>query len=118
MQGRPNEKVDQTSYNYIQCKTKFAGKSSSLFTLPFPPNTRTHTHISRKILVFRKHRISLYGILRKLEKDLKQTLINTTSFFNNKCCFDNLVFKQDIGMPMGIDAAPFWANLLLEFFLI
>ena len=26
------------------------------------------------------------------------------------------MFKQDIGIPMGIDPAPFWANLFLYFF--
>ena len=26
------------------------------------------------------------------------------------------MFKQDVGIPMGIDPAPFWANLFLYFF--
>ena len=28
----------------------------------------------------------------------------------------NLEFKQNIGIPMGIDPAPFWANLFLHHF--
>ena len=28
--------------------------------------------------------------------------------------FGNLVFRQPIGIPMGIDPAPFWANLYLH----
>ena len=36
----------------------------------------------------------------------------TQSFFS----FGNLVFKQCIGIPMGIDPAPFWANLYLYHF--
>ena len=27
-----------------------------------------------------------------------------------------MLFKQDIGTPMGIDPAPFWANLFFCFF--
>ena len=35
----------------------------------------------------------------------------------NKCFFTigNLIFKQDIGIPMGFDPAPFWASLLLYY---
>ena len=36
----------------------------------------------------------------------------TQSFFS----FGNLVFHQCIGIPMGIDPAPFWANLYLYHF--
>ena len=48
----------------------------------------------------------------------KTTLINAVSFLISQCYFTvgNLVFKQDIGIPMGIDPAPFWANLFLYFF--
>ena len=28
----------------------------------------------------------------------------------------NLVFKQEIGIRMGIDPVPYWANLFLSFF--
>ena len=47
-----------------------------------------------------------------------KTLIEAVSFLISKCYFTvgNLVFKQDIGIPMGIDPAPFWANLFLYFF--
>ena len=27
----------------------------------------------------------------------------------------NITLKQDIGIPMGVDPAPFWANLFLTF---
>jgi len=30
--------------------------------------------------------------------------------------FANLVFRQVIGIPMGIDPAPFWANLYLYYY--
>ena len=30
--------------------------------------------------------------------------------------FGNPAFKQDIGISMGIDLDPFWANLFLHFF--
>ena len=45
----------------------------------------------------------------------QQTLKDTVSYLIQKCYFSigNLVFKQDIGIPMGIDPAPFWANLFL-----
>ena len=40
------------------------------------------------------------------------------SFLINKCFFSigDMIFKQDIGIPMGIDPAPFWDNLFLYFF--
>ena len=40
------------------------------------------------------------------------------SFLINKCFFtiDNLVFKQNIGIAMSMDSAPFCANLFLCFF--
>ena len=45
-------------------------------------------------------------------------LIETVSFLIEECYFTigNLVFKQNIGIPMGIDPAPFWANLFLHHF--
>ena len=48
----------------------------------------------------------------------KQKLIDTVSFLIKNCYFSvgNLVFKQVIGIPMGIDPAPFWANLFLYHF--
>ena len=47
-----------------------------------------------------------------------ETLKHTVSYLIQKCYFTvgNLVFKQDIGIPMGIDPAPFWANLFLYFY--
>ena len=47
-----------------------------------------------------------------------QTLKDTVSYLIQKCFFKigNLVFKQDIGIPMGIDPAPFWANLFLYYY--
>ena len=48
----------------------------------------------------------------------KESLKDAVSFLIGKCYFTigNLVFKQDIGIPMGIDPAPFWANLFLYFY--
>ena len=48
----------------------------------------------------------------------KQSLKEALAFLIEKCFFTvgNLVFKQDVGIPMGIDPAPFWANLFLYFF--
>ena len=46
------------------------------------------------------------------------SLIQVVSFLIERCYFTvgNLVLKQDIGIPMGIDRAPFWASLFLYFF--
>ena len=48
----------------------------------------------------------------------KTSLIDAISFLITKCYFNigNLVFKQEIGIPMGADPAPYWANLFLYFF--
>ena len=48
----------------------------------------------------------------------EETLKETISYLIKQCYFTigNLVFKQDIGIPMGIDPAPFWANLILYFY--
>ena len=48
----------------------------------------------------------------------QETLKDTVSYLIKRCYFTigNLVFKQDIGIPMGIDPAPFWANLFLYFY--
>ena len=48
----------------------------------------------------------------------KASLIQAVTFLIKQCYFTvgNLVLKQDIGIPMGIDPAPFWANLFLYFF--
>ena len=47
-----------------------------------------------------------------------QTLIETVEYLIRNCYFTvgNQIFKQDIGIPMGIDPAPFWANLFLYFY--
>ena len=43
------------------------------------------------------------------------SLKSSVRFLISECHFviGNLVFTQDIGIPMGIDPAPFWANLYL-----
>ena len=48
----------------------------------------------------------------------QQSLTDSVSFLIENCYFTigNLVLKQDIGIPMGIDPAPFWANLFLYHF--
>ena len=45
----------------------------------------------------------------------KSSLVVAINFLIKNCFFiiGNTVFKQDIGIPMGIDPAPFWANLFL-----
>ena len=48
---------------------------------------------------------------------IKQTLVNVISFLIIKCSFaiGNIVFKPDIGIPMGINPVPFWVKLFLYF---
>ena len=48
----------------------------------------------------------------------QDTLKETVSYLIQKCFFTigNLVFKQDIGIPMGIDPTPFWENLFLYYY--
>ena len=45
----------------------------------------------------------------------KSSLKATVEYLISKCYFTvgNPVFMQKIGIPMGIDSAPFWANLFL-----
>ncbi len=45
----------------------------------------------------------------------KTTLKECVSFLIENCFFTvgNMIFQQVIGIPMGIDPAPFWANLFL-----
>ena len=53
-----------------------------------------------------------------LPKAYTKDLIEVITFLIKNCYFtiENMVFKQDTGIPMGIDPAPFCANLLLYFF--
>ena len=50
-------------------------------------------------------------ISRSQLKSLVKHLITRTYFI-----VGNLVIRQSIGIPMGIDPAPFWANLYLHFY--
>ena len=50
-------------------------------------------------------------ISRSQLKSLVRHLITQTYFI-----VGNLVIRQSIGIPMGIDPAPFWANLYLHFY--
>ena len=63
---------------------------------------------------------SIYWTSKGAEKRYftQQTLIDTVSHLIKECYFTvgNQLFKQDIGIPMGIDPAPFWANLFLYFY--
>ena len=45
------------------------------------------------------------------KKDVVKYLIESCYF-----TIDNLLFRQSIGMPMGSDPAPFFANLFLFFY--
>ena len=42
-------------------------------------------------------------------------MIDAASFLITKY-FGNPVFKQEIGIIMGIDLAPYWSKILLYFF--
>ena len=48
----------------------------------------------------------------------EETLINVVSYRIRKCYFatGNTVFKQIVGIPMGIDPVLFWAKSFLNFF--
>ena len=48
----------------------------------------------------------------------KESLINAVTYLIKNCYFTvgNQIYKQNIGIPMGIDPAPFWANLFLYYF--
>ena len=45
----------------------------------------------------------------------KNTLKKAVKYLLDNCFFTvgNIIMKQEIGVPMGIDPAPFWANLFL-----
>lgn len=70
---------------------------------------------TRNKLGFSDH--SLYWTSKGKERRFftEQSLGNAVEFLIKNCFFvvGNLVFKQNIGIPMGIDPAPFWANLFL-----
>ena len=63
---------------------------------------------------------SIYWTSKGAEKRYftQQSLIDTVTYLIKECYFTvgNQLFKQDIGIPMGIDPAPFWANLFLYFY--
>ena len=63
---------------------------------------------------------SVYWTSKGKEKRFftKAGLIEAVTFLIKQCYFTvgNLVLKQNIGIPMGIDPAPFWANLFLYYF--
>jgi len=48
----------------------------------------------------------------------KSTLKSTVKFLIENCFFEvgDLILRQKIGIPMGIDPAPFWANLYLHWY--
>ena len=48
----------------------------------------------------------------------KESLADCVSFLIKNCCFKvgNHILKQNIGIPMGIDPAPFWVNLFLYYY--
>ena len=52
------------------------------------------------------------------ERFFTKESLKTVSFLIGKSFFaiGNLGFKQDIGIPMGIDPAPFWASHFLYFY--
>ena len=65
---------------------------------------------------------SVYWTSKSLGKRFftKKNLIETTTILFKSCYFteifySNMVLKQDIVIPMGIDPTPFWSNLFLYF---
>ena len=48
----------------------------------------------------------------------RQPLIDTILFLITKCYFtiENLMFKQEVGISMGIDPDPYWTRIVLTFF--
>ena len=62
--------------------------------------------------VFWKRKAARKGTISRFQlKALVKHLITRTYFM-----VGNLTIKQSIGIPMGIDPAPFWANLYLYFY--
>jgi len=63
---------------------------------------------------------SVYWTAKGVDKRFftRASLIEAVTFLIKQCYFTvgNLVLKQNIGIPMGIDPAPFWANLFLYHF--
>ena len=63
---------------------------------------------------------SIYWSSKELGKTYftEKSIIEAITFLIETCYFTTgyMVFKQDIGIPMDFDPAPFWANLLLYFF--
>ena len=69
---------------------------------------------SENVLAFLKH--LCIGPPRELEEDISLKNSCQCYVFPPKKCFstlDNMVFKQDIGITIGIDPAPFCASLFL-----
>ena len=48
----------------------------------------------------------------------RQTLFDAISFLVRKCNFTigNVVFKEEISIPMGINPTPYWADVFQHFF--
>ena len=72
-----------------------------------------------------KHRLgfsdsSVYWTTKGKDKRYftNSSLKEVVSFLITNCYFTvgNVIFQQIIGIPMGIDPAPFWANLFLYFY--
>ena len=61
------------------------------------------------VLAFLKH-LSIGSKETERTYFTKQTLVNAMSFLSSSLLIALIVFKQDIGLPVGIDQAPFWAN--------
>ena len=54
----------------------------------------------------------------KYKRYYKRDIINAVKYLLDNCYFTvgNKILKQSIGLPMGGDPAPFWANLFLFYF--
>ena len=111
-----------TKLNKINVKKKT--KSISTFEVSALYTTIPHKLLIKVLsgvinLVFKskiRKRITSIGLQRNQEEDTSlNKLLSMLCLFSIINAFSNLVFKQDIGIPMGIGQAPFWVHL---FFLI
>ena len=75
----------------------------------FSAGRKKYIHVSGK---------SAYWSNEKNNSFSRQSLKVSVRFLISEChfSFGNLVFTQSIGIPMGIDPAPFWANLYLYYY--
>ena len=72
---------------------------------------RTYLTVCGKSCFFTKKKHGKNSFTKQQIKSFTKHLITQTYF-----TIGNLLFRQCIGIPMGIDPAPFWANLYLYYY--